>query len=67
MAEDEIMVEYTDVEARKQMLRVEKKGQPLGEHESIIYTRWAFDESGLIVTTACCTYKKGGHNCISDS
>jgi hypothetical protein len=41
MAKDEIMVEYTDVEARTQTLRVEKRGQPLGEHESIIYTSTA--------------------------
>jgi hypothetical protein len=62
MADDEIMVEYTDVASRTQMIRVEKIGHPLGEHESVIYTRWAFSEStGLIVTTACCSYYRGNH------
>lgn len=64
MAEDEIMVEYTDVENRTQNIRVEKIGHHLMEHEGFISTQWAFNEtSGLIVTTACCSYYLAHRRC----
>lgn len=65
MADDEIMVEYTDEAARTQTIRVEKKSKSLADNEGIIYTQWAFDEaSGLVVTTACCSFYKSHRGCI---
>ena len=60
LAEDEVLVEYTDEEARTQTIRVEKR--PAQNNSCIQQTAWRFKKGSARPTLGCyqtCVYRNG--------
>lgn len=59
MNEDEILVEYTDEEARTQKIQVEKLSS-VHNYEDLIETNWTFDrDAAALVCRGVCVYDRG--------
>lgn len=60
LADDEILVEYTDVEARTQQCRVEKRVSDRAEPHERIETMWSFAGPGALrICDQQCVYNYG--------
>ena len=62
VADDEVLVEYTDVEARTQQCRVEKRVSDRGEPHERVETMWSFAGPGAMRVCDQQCVSNWGHN-----